>query len=69
MELTDLQSRVRRLERFSMGLMKEIAVVEKANDPMLRLERQAYLQELRDGLSGVEAARVVKDLDRSEPAG
>jgi hypothetical protein len=38
--------------------MKEICQVEKADDPMLYLERQAYLTAMRQALSGIEGARV-----------
>ena len=32
--------------------------LEKADDPMLYLERQAYLTAMRQALSGIEGARV-----------
>jgi hypothetical protein len=59
MQLSDLAARVRGLDRLSMGLMKEVVIVSKANDPMLLLERQAYVQALWQAISGIEGARVV----------
>ena len=47
------------LEELGRGLAKEVAVWRKGNDPLLYLERKAYLQAIREAISGVEAARVV----------
>jgi len=59
MSAADIAARVRRLDRLSRGISLEISIVSKANDPLLYLERQAYLANLRGMLGGVEAARVV----------
>jgi hypothetical protein len=59
MTTSDIVPRVGGLEVLSMGLAQEIVAVRKANDPLLRAERQAYVAGLHDALAGVEAARVV----------
>ena len=55
---SDLRARIRRLDELTRGLMKEIVTVEDAQDPLLYLERQAYLAALREAVSGLETARV-----------
>jgi hypothetical protein len=59
MSAADIAGRVRRLDRLSRGIALEISIVSKADDPLLYLERQAYLANLHGMLGGVEAARVV----------
>jgi hypothetical protein len=59
MSAADIAARVRRLDQLGRGIMKEITEVEKAEDPLLYLERRAYLTAMREFLSGVEGARVV----------
>ena len=59
MSAADIAARVRRLDDLSRGIALEISMVSKADDPLLHLERQAYLANLRGMLGGVEAARVV----------
>lgn len=59
MTAADLAARVRRLDQLSRGLSLEISTVSKADDPMLYLERRAYLDALHATVRGVEAARVV----------
>jgi hypothetical protein len=54
-----IQARVERLERLSKGLAKEVALIGAADDPLLYLERKAYLAALRDGIAGLEGARVI----------
>jgi hypothetical protein len=58
MNLTDLTARVRRLDELARGLAKEVALWKDCNDPLLYLERKAYLAGIQDALSGVETARV-----------
>jgi len=41
------------------GIALEISIVSKADDPLLYLERQAYISNLHGMLGGVEAARAV----------
>jgi hypothetical protein len=48
----------------SIGLAREVLRVRQANDPLLDLERRAYLKALQDALSGVEEARVTLALAR-----
>ena len=59
MKLHDLTARVRRLDELSRGLAKEVALWKECNDPLLYLERKAYLGAIQDALAGVEEARVV----------
>lgn len=69
MTLTDLQSRVRRLDRLARGLAKEITLWKGGNDPLLYLERKAYLAAIQDALAGVEAARVALARARARARG
>jgi hypothetical protein len=59
MNLIDLKARVCRLDDLARGLAKEVALWKGGNDPLLYLERKAYLGAIQDALAGVEAARVV----------
>jgi hypothetical protein len=59
MNLADLRARIRRLDELARGLAKEVALWKAGNDPLLYLERKAYLGAILDALAGVEAARVV----------
>jgi hypothetical protein len=59
MTLADLAARVRRLDELMRGLAKELALWKEGNDPLLYLERQAYLKAIQEALTGVETARVV----------
>ena len=58
MNLPNLIARVRRLDQLSRGLAKEVTLWKVCNDPLLYLERKAYLSAVQDALAGVEAARV-----------
>jgi hypothetical protein len=49
---------MRPLDQLSRGLGLELTIIQKADDPMLYLERRAYLMAMHAALSGVEAARV-----------
>ncbi|HZU34816.1 MAG TPA: hypothetical protein VFA18_02845 [Gemmataceae bacterium] len=59
MRLENLEPRVRRLEELARGLAREVGLWKECNDPLLYLERKAYLNAIQDALAGVEAARVV----------
>jgi hypothetical protein len=59
MKLEDLAARVRRLDDLARGLAKEVTLWQECNDPLLYLERKAYLGAIRAALAGVEGARVV----------
>jgi hypothetical protein len=59
MNTPDLQARVRRLDELSRGLAREVAMWREGNDPLLYLERKAYLNAIMDALAGIEQARVV----------
>jgi hypothetical protein len=59
MTRADLAARVRRLDELARGLAKEVVLWRKGDDPLLYLERKAYLDAVQDALAGVEGARVV----------
>jgi hypothetical protein len=59
MKRDDLQARVLRLDQLARGLAKEVSLWKRSNDPLLYLERRAYLGAIQDALAGVESARVV----------
>ena len=59
MNLADLQARVRRLDQLARGLAKEVSLWKACDDPLLYLERKAYLGGIQDALAGAESARVV----------
>jgi hypothetical protein len=59
MTIEDLRARVGRLEKLFCGLSRERVLWEEAQDPLLYLERKAYLQALREAIGGIEGARVV----------
>jgi hypothetical protein len=56
---TKRAARVKRLDQHSRGLAREISLIRAANDPMLYLERKAYLLAMGDALQGIESARVM----------
>ena len=58
MNLTDLHIRIERLDKLARGLAKEVSMWKECNDPLLYLERKAYLNGILDALSGIESARV-----------
>ena len=55
----DVEKRLRRLEELTRGLSREVSLWKEGNDPLLYLERKAYLNAIQDALAGVETARVV----------
>jgi hypothetical protein len=59
MNLADLAARLRRLNELGRGLAKEVTLWKACDDPLLYLERKAYLNAVQDALAGVESARVV----------
>ena len=59
MSAADIVARVRRLDQLSRGLAKEIQLVEKADDPMLYVERMEYLAAIRQARASVENALMV----------
>jgi hypothetical protein len=48
MTLHDLTARVRRLDKLSRGLAKEVVLWKECNDPLLYLERRAYLGDIQE---------------------
>jgi hypothetical protein len=59
MTMKEIRARVDRLDKLSGGLSRERVLWEEAQDPLLYLERKAYLQAVRQAIGGVEAARIV----------
>lgn len=59
LRVCDVEARLRRLEELTRGLSREVSLWKEGNDPLLYLERRAYLNGVQDALAGVEAARVV----------
>jgi hypothetical protein len=53
----DLTARARRLEQLVIGLMREAQKIAAGDDPLLYLERRAYLMALQAASSGLENAR------------
>jgi hypothetical protein len=58
MNLSDLAGRVHRLDELARGFAKEVELWRVSSDPLLYLERKAYLGAIQDALAGVETARV-----------
>ena len=56
--LPEVLARVRRLDELARGLAREAAVMGEAQDPLLYLERRAYLTALQSAVAGLEEARV-----------
>jgi hypothetical protein len=56
-----IEARVRRLNKLSMGLAREEWHWwgNRCDQPLLFVETRAYLKAIRDALAGVETARVV----------
>ena len=54
MNLADLIARIRRLDQLARGLAKEVTLWKECNDPLLYLERKAYLTALQNGLAGLD---------------
>jgi hypothetical protein len=58
-DLNGIATRIRRLEELTRALAKEVVLWKQAHDPLLYVERRAYLKALQDGLAGLDEARVV----------
>src|SRR5262249_20360007 len=63
-----MQERLARLEQLAMGLARGVVLWRQANDPLLYLERKAYLNGVQDAIAGLEDARVTlaKALPRAQ---
>jgi hypothetical protein len=57
--VADVAARVKRLDQLTRGLAKEVVIWDQHDDPLLFVERRAYLKAIRDALAGVESARVI----------
>ena len=58
MTAADLSARVRRLEELTRGLAKEVLRWKECNDPLLYVERKAYLDGMQNALAGLDDSRV-----------
>jgi hypothetical protein len=58
MTADNLAARARRLDRLVRGFMKEVVLIREADDPLLYLERLAYVEALREAVAGLERGRV-----------
>lgn len=56
--LADVTARIQRLETLAGGLAREVYLWREADDPLLYLERKAYLNAIQDALAGIEEARI-----------
>jgi hypothetical protein len=59
MNLDDLTARIQRFDALARGFAKEVTLWKQSNDPLLYLERKAYLGAVQNALAGVEEARVI----------
>jgi hypothetical protein len=59
MTLKHISARIRRLDSLFIGLHREISKIARGDDPMLYLERQAYLKALYSTTAALENARVI----------
>ena len=63
MTLRAIAARVRRLDELARGLAKELTLIGDADDPLLHVERRAYLDGRGRAHSGVEEARARQRLE------
>jgi hypothetical protein len=54
----NIEARRARRDELGRGLAKELVIIREGNDPLLYLERKAYLNALADAIAGVECARI-----------
>ena len=57
--LPEVLARVRRLDELARGLSRELALWQASGDPLLYLERRAYLNAIHNALAALEEARTV----------
>ena len=58
MTTADILARIRRLNELALGISKEIQLIEKAEDPLLYVERRDYVAGLCQLRVALETARV-----------
>jgi len=63
-----VEARLSRLDEMSAGVAKEIELWRKGQDPLLYLERRAYLNAMQDLLAGVKGPGR-RDKSRHGPGG
>jgi hypothetical protein len=59
MTLKHISARIQRLDALAMGFGRERTIIGKGDDPLLYLERQAYLRALHATTAALENARVI----------
>ena len=59
MDTDGIKRRIGRLDELSRGLAKEVVLMKAGDDPLLYLERQAYLRALWSATGALENARVI----------
>jgi hypothetical protein len=59
MTLHHISARIKRLDSLFLGLHQERILISKGDDPLLYLERQAYLRAMHATTAALENARVV----------
>ena len=57
--LPEILARVRRLDELARGLSRELELWRTSGDPLLYLERRAYLNAVHNALAALEEARIV----------
>jgi hypothetical protein len=67
MDTDGIKRRIGWLDELSRGLAKEVVLMKAANDPLLYLERKAYLTAIQDALAGVVRGPVTPG-DHGQPA-
>jgi len=58
MTIDDVRARAVRLEELVRGLTREVGQTWKCDDPLLYLERKAYLVGLQNAIAGLEDDRI-----------
>ena len=58
-QLHHIKARVARLDELTRALRKEIVAIAAGDDPLLYLERKAYMTAGRGAVAGLDEARVV----------
>jgi hypothetical protein len=57
--LADVIARIARLDELARGLAREVLLWKDSGDPLLYVERTAYLKAIQDALAAVDAARTL----------
>lgn len=73
MNLKGVKLRIQRLNRLARGLAKEVTLWKGGDDPLLYLERKAYLGAIQDAVAATETAcgvlvKVCQRLENAVPS-